>query len=118
MVGGQRMSIPAAWLVHTITVEPYLGTTSSGVQLYDTPVTVPCFVEEKIRHIRSANSQNATGDELDSTATVYAELTYAASCSPVSRVTLPDGGVTYVLEALRHDGGANPVPSHLELVLA
>ncbi len=112
------MSFPDAWKIHTITVEPYMGTTGSGVQLYDAPVAVPCLVEEKIRHVRSTNSQNATGDELDSTATAYAELSFAAQCPPVSRVTLPSGRRTYVLETLRRDGGALPVPSHLELVLA
>jgi hypothetical protein len=112
------MSIPAAWLIHTITVEPYVGVTSMGVEIYDAPVQIPCFVEEKIRHVRSANSQSATGDELDSTASAYCELTYATVATAVSRVTLPSGRVTYVLEALRRDGGALPVPSHLELVLA
>lgn len=110
--------IPGAWKIHTITVEAYLGITGSGVEAYGAPAQVPCFVEEKIRHVRSANSQNATGDELNSTATAYCELAYADSIPAVSRVTLPSGRVTYVLEALRRDAGSLPAPSHLELVLA
>lgn len=112
------MSLPAAWLQHVITVEPYLGITGSGAELYGSAVMVPCLVEERLRHIRSQNSQNSTGDALTATATAYCDLTYAASAPPVSRVTLPSGRVTYVLEALRRDGGSLPVPTHLELVLA
>jgi hypothetical protein len=112
------MSIPAAWKVHTITVEPYLGITGLGAETYDAPVQIACFVEEKIRHIRSTNAQSASGDEINSTATAYCELAYAVSAPALSRVTLPSGRVTYVLEALRRDGGNLPVPTHLELVLA
>lgn len=110
--------IPAAWKIHTVAIEPYEGQAGDGSQLYGAPVSVACLVEERVRHIRSTASQNSTGDEINSTATVYAELEHAASAPPVSRVTLPSGRVTYVLEALRRDGGTLPVPSHLELMLA
>lgn len=109
--------IPAAWKIHTITVEAYLGQAGDGSQFYAPAAQVSCFVEERVRHIRSSNNQSSTGDELNSTATAYCELTLAASIPAVSRVTLPSGRQTYVLEALRRDGGALPVPSHLELIL-
>jgi hypothetical protein len=114
----ERMSIPAAWLIHEITIDPYLGLTGQGEDAYGPSLTIKCLVEEKIRHIRAQDTVNSTGDELNSTATVYCELAYARSIPPVSRVTLPSGRVTRVLEALRRDGGNLPVPSHLELVLA
>lgn len=108
--------IPAYLLVHTITIEPYAGQDGEGADLYGAPVEVACFVDAKRRRVRSPATNNATGDEVLSEATAYAPL--ATVAPPNSRVTLPDGGVSRVIAALRRDGGSLPVPSHLEIVIA
>lgn len=114
------MSLPAAWLVHALDVLPYEGQAGDGSPIYGAAVTIPCLVEEKTRRIRAASSDSSTGDEVLSEATAYADLTAAnvAACQPDSKVTLPSGKVTRVLQTLRRDGGNLPVPSHLEIVLA
>lgn len=109
-------AIPAVLLQHVITIEPYTGQDGQGQDLYGAAVEVQCFVDAKVRRIRSAATSNATGDEVLSEATAYAPL--ATVAPPNSRVTLPDGTVSRVLQALRRDGGSLPVPSHLEIVIA
>lgn len=109
-------SIPVGLLVHTITIEPYAGQDGSGTDLYGAAVVVACFVDAKIRRVRSPATSNSTGDEVISEATAYAAL--ATDAPPNSRVTLPDGKVSRVIAALRRDGGSLPVPSHLEIVIA
>lgn len=109
-------SIPAYLLQHTITVEPYAGQGGGGEDLYGASVQVVCFVDAKVRRVRSPSTSNATGDEVLSEATAYAPLDTVAP--PNSRVTLPDGTVSRVIAALRRDGGSLPVPSHLEIVIA
>lgn len=108
--------IPAYLLVHTITIEPYIGQDGEGADLYGPAVEVRCFVDAKRRRVRSPATNNATGDEVLSEATAYAPL--ATVAPPNSRVTLPDGGVSRIIAALRRDGGSLPVPSHLEIVIA
>lgn len=111
------VSIPAYLLQHTITVEPLLGQTGQGEESFGPAVTLACFVEGRRRRVRTPSSSNSTGDEVLSTATAY--CTDLNANAPVgSRVTLPEGRVAYVLEALRRDGGALPVPSHLELLIS
>jgi hypothetical protein len=108
--------IPAYLFVHMITVEPYAGQDGDGGDLYGPAVEVACFVDAKVRRVRSPATNNATGDEVISEATAYAPL--ATVAPPNSRVTLPDGTVSRVIAALRRDGGSLPVPSHLEIVIA
>lgn len=114
------VSLPAAWLIHTLSVQPYEGQAGDGSKIYSAAVAIPCLVEEKTRRIRAASSDTATGDEVLSEATAYADLTIVnvAACTPDSVVTLPSGKVTRILQTLRRDGGNLPVPSHLEIVLA
>lgn len=109
-------TIPVALLQHTISVEPYLGQAGDGSELFGAATAVKCFVDEKIRRVRTASTENSTGDEVLSEATAYAHLSTVAPAG--SRVTLPTGRISYVLQALRRDGGALPVPSHLEIVIA
>lgn len=108
--------IPAFLLIHSISVEPYLGQAGDGSELFGPAAAVPCFVDEKVRRVRTPNTSTSTGDEVLSEATAYAAL--ATDAPPGSRVQLPTGRTTYVLQALRRDGGSLPVPSHLEIVLA
>lgn len=114
------MSIPAGWLIHAITVEPYLGQTGGGAPSYGPPVTVPCFVEQKVRRIRASSSDTSSGDEVLSEATAYADPTEAhfAACQVESRVTLPRGRTTKILQTLDRDAGDLHPWSHLEIVLA
>jgi hypothetical protein len=109
-------SIPPELFVHTITIEPYIGQSGEGADLYGPGVEVACFVDAKRRRVRSPATNNATGDEVLSEATAYAPLD--TNAPPNSRVTLPDGGITRVIAALRRDGGSLPVPSHLEIVIS
>ncbi|MCB5167998.1 hypothetical protein LG634_24620 [Streptomyces bambusae] len=103
------MLIPSALLVHQATVEPYLGTGPSGPK-YGPAFTIKCLAQDKTRLVRSPE-----GDEITSTATVYTRL---GPTVPVkSRVTLPAGRRTTVIESRRHDGGTLPTPNHLELRL-
>ncbi len=104
------MLIPSFLLRHQVTVEPYLGDSGYGPQ-YDTPVTVRCFLEEKNRLVRAPD-----GREVTSSSTVYCRPD-AVDAPPESRVTLPDGRTTHVIDQARHDGGGLPTPDHLEVSL-
>jgi hypothetical protein len=102
-------SIPGFLLRHRVTVEPFLGNSSTGPR-YGPPAEVQCFVEEKTRMVRSP-----AGEEVTSSSTVYARL--STVCPAKSRVTLPSGRTTTVIEAVRQDGGGLPTPDHLEVRL-
>jgi hypothetical protein len=101
--------IPAFLLKHKVWVEPFLGNTGNGPQ-YGPASEVRCFVEEKTRLVRDPG-----GDEVTSSSTFYARPT--AVCPAKSRVTLPSGRKTTVIEAIRQDGGGLPTPDHLEVRL-
>jgi len=102
--------IPAFLLQHKVSIEAYLGSTGNGVETYAAATTVACFADDKRRLVRAT-----TGEEVVSETTLYAALDTVAP--PQSRVTLADGRVATVIQALRRDGGSLPVPSHLEIVL-
>lgn len=101
--------LPKRFLQHSITVEPYLGDAGRGPQ-YGAPALVACFLDERTRMVR-----DATGRQVTSSGTAYCQLHTEAPVE--SRVTLPDGRRTFVIAALRRDGGRLPVPSHLEVQL-
>lgn len=101
--------IPRRYLVHTITVEPRLGESSTG-PVYGPPVTVRCFLDEQTRAVRSAG-----GEQVTSTSTAYADL--GTEAPALSRVTLPGGRVTTVIQAKRRDGQRLGTPNHLEIQL-
>lgn len=104
------MTLPAFWLKHQVTVEPYDGASGAG-PLYGTPVTVRCWLEQKTRMVRAPD-----GREVTSSTRFYCRLD-AVNAPPESRVTLPDGRTTTVIEQLRHDSGGLPLPEHLEVQL-
>lgn len=105
------MDIPDSLLQHTVSVEPYLGTTGAGADSFGTAVDVLCFVDEKVRLVLAPDGRQVTSD-----ATAYASPV-TLSIPALSRVTLPSGRRTRVIAALRRDGGDLPVPSHLEIVM-
>jgi hypothetical protein len=104
------VDLPDLLLQHEVIIEAYDGTDGYGRARYVPPVTERCFLDHRRRLVRAA-----TGEEVVSESTVYLRLD--ATVPPESRVTLPDGRVATVIQALRRDGGELPVPSHLELVL-
>lgn len=101
--------IPAFVLVHTVTIEAYLGDSANGPR-YGAPVTARALVEETVRTVR-----NAQGEEVVSSTTVYMLPTQA--CPPESRVTTPSGRVASVITSTPHDGGGLPTPDHREVTL-
>lgn len=100
--------IPAWLLVHTVLIESYVGESAVG-PIFGAPTTVPCFVDDKRRKVRSA-----VGDEVISETTVYCQLDVDAPVD--SRVTV-NGRQALVLVSSRRDGGGLPTPDHLELAL-
>ncbi|MFI0530317.1 hypothetical protein ACH3XX_09735 [Streptomyces scabiei] len=101
--------IPPRFLIHEITVEPYAGE-SSRSPLYGAPAIVKCLLDEQTRAVRTPG-----GEQVTSTSTAYAGLDENAP--PLSRVTLPDGRVTKVIQAKRRDGRKLGTPNHLEVQL-
>lgn len=101
--------LPGLAYQHSITVEAYEGAGAYG-PVYAAPVTVACFLDEQTRMVRAGD-----GTQVTSSSTAYADLDTVAPAQ--SRVTLPDSRQTTVIAALRRDGGALPVPSHLEIQL-
>ncbi|WP_245936432.1 hypothetical protein [Streptomyces cahuitamycinicus] len=104
------MKLPGMWLRHQVTVEPYEGNSAVGA-LYGAPVTVRCFLEEKNRLVRAPD-----GREVVSSSRFFCRLD-VVDAPPESRVTLPDGRKTTVIDQARHDGGGLPLPDHLEVQL-
>lgn len=104
------------FMQHECTFEPYAGTSGAGAELYGAPVTLLGWLDPKRRTVRTAMTETNTGDE------VIAEATFHTDRGPVipneSRVTLPDGRTSRVVAVLDRDGGALPLPSHLEIVIA
>ncbi|WP_318202963.1 hypothetical protein [Streptomyces sp. SCL15-4] len=103
------MLIPRVLLRHQITIEPYLGDTSKGPK-YGPATTVRCFLDEQTRSVRSPG-----GEDVTSTSTAYADPGTAAPT--LSRVTLPGGRVTRVIQTKQRDGGGLPTPDHVEIQL-
>ena len=102
--------IPKGMLQHRITIEPYLGESANGPR-YGPPVAnVRAFVDEQTKRVAGPN-----GTQVTSSSQVYCLLSTVAP--PLSRVTLADGTVTAVINALRRDGGSFNTPDHLELQL-
>lgn len=98
----------------TISVEAYEGSGAYG-DVYAAAVDVEgCVIEHTRRRIQ-VQTQDAAGGIVISTTTVYAP---PATVAPVdSRVTLPDGTVTKVLQASSQDAHGHPLPEHWELAL-
>lgn len=102
------MSTIPGWLLrHRIEVEAYEGSGAYG-DVYASPVTVRCFLDQQTRMVRAADGADTT-----SSSTAYCLL--ATVAPPGSRVTLPDGRRTVVINALRRDGGGLATPDHLEV---
>ena len=85
--------------VHTVSVDTYLGT-RNGVPAWDTDNAVPCWVEETTDLVRDSD-----GNEVVSSAKVFAGLDQRARFATGSKVTLPSGRVARVLALSVFDSG-------------
>jgi hypothetical protein len=103
-------TIPRRYLVHTITVEDYLGNSSKGPK-YAPARTVRCLLDEQTRAVRTPG-----GEQVTSTSTAYAGPE-EKKAPPLSRVTLPDGRVTTVIQTKNRDGRGLGTPNHVEFQL-
>ena len=103
-------SIPRRFLIHTISVEDYLGNTSKGAR-YAPARPVRCLLDEQTRVVRSPG-----GEQVTSTSTAYAGPE-EQKAPPLSRVTLPSGRVTKVIQTKARDGGSLGTPNHTEFQL-
>ncbi|MDX3398446.1 hypothetical protein [Streptomyces sp. ME01-18h] len=104
------MSAVPRWLLrHRITIEEYLGD-SSTAPLYGPPQQVRAFVDEQTRAVVSPG-----GEQVTSSSTAYAAP--GTTVPPLSRVTLPSGRITKVIACLPRDGGGLPTPDHVEIQL-
>lgn len=90
-------SVFSKWLKDSVTVETIGGIGFDGITTSSSTVA-GVMVEEETRLVRSA-----AGNEVVSSATVYAPLDEANKFLVDSRVTLPSGRVTTVLASARHD---------------
>jgi hypothetical protein len=101
--------IPRFLMRHQITVEEYLGDSSKGPR-YGPPVVVRCFVDEQTRGVRTP-----AGEQVTSTSTAYTDP--GTKAPALSRVTLPSGRTTKVIQTKNRDGGGLPTPDHVEIQL-
>ncbi|MFI2033729.1 hypothetical protein ACH470_03355 [Streptomyces bottropensis] len=101
--------IPPRFLIHEITVEPYADESSRG-PLYGPSATVKCLLDEQTRAVRTPG-----GEQVISTSTAYAGP--GEDVPPLSRVTLPSGRVTKVIQTKQRDGKGLGTPNHLEIQL-
>ena len=102
------MRIPVKFLVHTVQVTPYLGTSSSG-DLYGTPFDLPCMAQGSRRMVRDGD-----GTERVSTLTLFAAPGQASTVPAGSQVTWGETTTT-VMAATDHDSGGLGAPDHTEV---
>lgn len=99
---------------HTIIVEAYAGSGAYG-DTWSAPVTVDrCFVDAKRKRVR-IQTQDAAGAEVVSSTQVYCPPGTVAP--PSSRITLPNGTTSRVLDAAQLDDAGLDLPAHVALSL-
>lgn len=98
----------------TIGIEETGGAAGYGDR-FDALVEVsPCFVEYERKRVR-VSTQDAAGAEVVSSAQAYCPPSTGGY--PNSRVTLPNGTVTKVLQRKVFDAGGLDLPEHVTLLL-
>ena len=103
------MRVPAFLLVHTVTVRPYEGRSSSGA-VYGEDFTLSCMAQGQRRLVRDND-----GSESLSSLTLYCAPGLAATIPPGSEVDW-QGDTTTVIGATDHDSGGLGAPDHTEVV--
>lgn len=101
--------IPDYLLVHTLQLEPYLGTGAYGDQ-YGAAVSVRCYYEGTRRMVRDGN-----GNEVVSEATAY--VNPDVSIPDGSRVKIFGRDTHVITVGVLDDGGLTGL-AHLEVALA
>lgn len=100
--------IPPFLLVHTATVEPYLGSGAYGDR-YGAPFSLPCYYEGKRQLVRAGD-----GSEAVSEGVLYAD---PADIPAGSKVTIL-GRETWIITASTFDDAGLTGLAHVELALA
>jgi hypothetical protein len=103
------VKVPGWLLRHRITVEPYLGVSAYGPR-YGAP-------ESGIRALVGAETKlvrNGTGAQVVSTAQIIADPGFSLPAG--SRITLPDGRKTIVINVAAHTAPGLPVPENAEVM--
>lgn len=103
------MRIPQALLVHTVTVRPAAGESSTG-QVYGDPFPLQCMAQGRRRMVR-----NSDGNEVLSTLTLVAAPEDFDRIATGSQVTW-HGGVSTVIATIPQDSGGLGAPDHTEVV--
>lgn len=104
------MRLPEYLLTHTVTVEPYQGSTGHG-PAYGPAVVLPAFVDQVRRTVRDSAGRTVTSDT-----TVYVQLDAPVTVTPEARITV-DGHLVEVAAVKRRDGAGLPTPDHIEISL-
>ena len=109
------MSDIDVFYVHTATVEPFLGTSGYGVDMFG-PATVLAppngvFADDTRKLIRNAN-----GEQVVSESTVYTFPVNAPLFTADARVTV-NGNVSRVIKTNLNDSGALGLPDHVAVSL-
>lgn len=99
---------------HIVTVEAYAGSGAFGDTWAAPVVYGQCFVDAKRKRVR-IQTQDAAGAEVVSSTQVYGPPGMIAP--PTSRVTLPNGTVSRVLDAADLTDGGLGLPAHVALAL-
>jgi len=103
--------------VHTVTVEPFLGTSGYGEDLFAPAVTLSpdtdngVFLDDS-RHL----VRDATGEQVVSESTLYTYPAAAALFNPGARVTA-NGVVSRVIRSNLNDSGTLDLPDHVAVSL-
>jgi hypothetical protein len=100
--------LPRRFLVHTVTVRPYLGQSSTG-KVYGPEFTLQCMAQGRRRMVR-----NGQGSEVLSTLTLLAAPGQAEAI-PVGSQVLWQGDTTDVLTSTNQDSGGLGAPDHTEV---
>lgn len=96
------------WHQHTVAIEPFLGTSGYGQDLFGPAVNVSGWLEHKVKNIRAPD-----GSETTSTAQFYCDL--GVNAPPRSRGTFPDGSTSRVIVVAPMGAGMLPLPEHVEV---
>lgn len=102
------MRLPGRYLVHTVTVRPYLGESSTG-PVYGAAFSLACMAQGSRRMVRDRD-----GQEQLSTLTLYAAPGLADTIPPGSEVDWR-GDTTTVQASTDHDSGGLGAPDHTEV---
>lgn len=103
------MLIPASLLVHSVTVRPLLGNSSTG-ELFGPAFQLRCMAQGGVRKVRAPD-----GTEKVSSLTLYAALS-AFALVPTGSEVDHNGDTTKVIVSIPHNDAGLGTPQHTEVV--